>query len=274
MVKIIAELSINHLGMKKIAMAMIERCHELGADYIKLKKKNVKDYYKPGKKWREYDFIDYRQSLELSNEDFIDIDTYCKEIDMPWFSTVHDLEGLRFLSTFDPPFYKVASMDARNREFLGEFLNNVPNNRPIIVSTGGMDISEISNLVKTVTDFNLHLILNHCVSIYPTDIGQTNIHMLNELHNRFASDTIKIGYSGHEIGWMPTIAAVLLGAEYIERHVTLSRDIKIHHIDASLTMEEFDKMTQDIRHIEELMKAENLEYRPEELHFLDGREYT
>lgn len=263
--------------MVNIAKETIKSCYLAGADYIKLKKKNVQNYYQKGKQWRKYDFKTYRQSLELSEEDFKTIDIYCGILRIPWFSTVHDKENLLFISKFNPPFYKVASMDAKNPEFLSWFVDTVPSNKPVIVSTGGMGLGEIEDVVKLVTDHKLSLILNHCVSIYPTPLEQTNIGMIATLRTKFASSSVKIGYSGHEEGWGPTLMAVILGAEFIERHVTLSRDLKIHHIEAGLTTNEFKSMINDVRNIEtlnQLLKTGWNEYNLEELDFLLNKNYV
>ena len=270
MVKIIAELSINHLGMAKIAQVMIEACAKMGVDYIKLKKKDVDSYYKDGKEYRGYDFKKYRGSFELSEEDFELIDNICWQNNIKWFSTVHDTKGFKFLSNFDIPFYKIASSDALSDAFMEWFIVANKEKKTTIISTGGMDLDAIKKLVRRMQLHDIPLIVNHCVSIYPTPIEQTNIGFIKELQK---IDGISVGYSGHEVGWVPTLLAVQLGVEYVERHLALSRDINIHHIDASLTLDEFRDMVRDIRDLDTAMDSGYKGFEKDELTFLKERIY-
>jgi N-acetylneuraminate synthase len=272
MVKIIAELSINHLGSRKIALATVRECVKMGVDYIKLKKKKVSDYYNTEEKYRGYNFKLYRESLELNHYDFIKIDKFCKRYNIKWFSTIHDEYGFNFMNKFDIPFYKVASMDARDKEFISWFTAVNKEKKPMIVSTGGMDLNEIIKMSEYIRKKEVPLIINHCVSIYPTPIEQTNIGFISKLQNHLHPD-IKIGYSGHEEGWVPTLNAVSLGVEFVERHITLTRDWKIHHINASLTIDEFSKMIKDIRNTEKLMATHAKSFEDAELEFLEKRKY-
>ena len=107
--------------MKKILQTMIKSAKDSGASAVKLKLKNVDKYYESdGKKWRNFDFKNYRKSLELFNDDFLEIDKYCNELGIPWFCTVHDTESLNFLQQFNLPYFKVASMDSGNMDFISE----------------------------------------------------------------------------------------------------------------------------------------------------------
>ena len=270
MVKIIAELSINHLGMRKIAEVMIKEASRIGADYVKLKKKNVDLYYSPGKTFRGYEFKKYRGSFELSEDDFEWIDELCYREGIEWFSTVHDLDGFEFFSNYDVPFYKIASSDALDPKFVEWFTEKNTEKVPMIVSTGGMDLEQIKDVVRTIKPHDIPLIINHCVSIYPTPVEQTNIGFIKELQK---IDGITVGYSGHEEGWIPTLLAVQLGVEYVERHLALSRDIDIHHIDASLTVDEFHEMVKDIRSLETIMSSKHKGFELEELSFLKDKVY-
>jgi len=270
MVKIIAELSINHLGMRKIAIAMMEECVKMGVDYIKLKKKDVNSYYKSGKDFRGYDFKPYRNSFELLEADFDFIDDWCYKNGIGWFSTVHGEKELEMLSHFDVPFYKIASSDAINESFMDWYIEANEFSVPTIISTGGMSLEQIKKLSDRVLLKGIPLILNHCVSIYPTPTEQTNIGFIKELQK---IPVVSVGYSGHEVGWMPTLLAVQLGVEYIERHLTLTRDILIHHIDASLTVDEFSNMVNDIRDLEKAMDSGYKDYEEMEFNFLKKRVY-
>jgi sialic acid synthase SpsE len=119
-------------------------------------------------------------------------------------------------------------------------------NKPIIISLGGKPDQFVSDLVKKINKFGLKAFLLHTVSIYPTPDGKSNITYISHLKNMFENDNIKIGYSGHEIGYAPSILATLQGVRMIERHFTLSLDWNIHHLQCALTPEEYKAMNQTI----------------------------
>lgn len=271
----VAELSINHLGMVKIAEKMIDEAVSTGANLIKLKYKNVKKYYTDeGKKWRDFNFKSYRQSLELSKEDFAYLADYCNKKNIKWFCTVHDEEGLEFIKTFDPPYYKVASMDAEKTALVDKVISLCKKeNKPFIVSLGGKNDSFVEKIVDKINDQQIKAFLLHTVSIYPTPPGKSNIMYVKHLKDKFETENIKIGYSGHEIGYAPSIMAALQGAAMIERHFSLSRDWKIHHVGCALLPEEYKKMNEIIKNCTLELESEITDFYQEELSFLKDMDY-
>lgn len=273
---IVAEFSINHLGMVDIAKKMVDSAIDSGANLIKLKFKNVNSYYKgENKKWRNFNFNTYRSSLELSKDDFVEISSYCEEKGIAWFCTVHDKEGLNFIKTLNPPYYKIASMDVSKEELVNEVVKLCKEeNKPLVISLGGRDADFTKALVKKIKKAKIKAFLLHTVSIYPTPLGKSNINYILDLKNLHEDDDIKIGYSGHEEGYSASLLASVMGVSMIERHFTLSRDYKIHHIKAALTPEEFKTMTNIIEEITSEINAPVVTYDPEELSFLTHRNYN
>jgi len=273
--EIVAEFTINHLGMVKIVLATLERCKAIGVDYAKFKIKDVHKYYKKdGKKFNGYDFIDYRASLELSPDDFEVINEWCVNNDMKWYATSHDAEGVQYLSKFDPPYYKIASMDALNDRLFDDVLKVNVNKKPLIVSIGGLDDKQTEKIVERVTQNDMDLMLLHTVSIYPTPTDRCNIGAIARLRKNYGSDRVRIGYSGHEIGYVPTLLAVQAGAEMIERHITLTREMNLHHLKAALTTDEFEHMVEDIDRVVGITNVSDEDYFEEEHRFLTDREYN
>lgn len=276
MPKIVAEISINHMGMLKLVKIIIDECEKMGVDYIKLKMKDVGKYYEDeSKKWRGYNFKEYRASLELSKDDFKEIDEYCKNKKIKWYATVHDEESLEFISQFNPPFYKVASMDNDRLGFLDKILDKAFAQKvPIVVSLGGKTYDWADIIAEKAKAKGVEAYILHCVSIYPTPLEETNILAVGRLKEKFKNDShIHIGYSGHEEGYLPTLLAVQQGAEMIERHICFSRDLQIHHIKAGLNIEEFKDMVRDIREIFRIVEKDFREFSLKELEFLKYKKY-
>jgi sialic acid synthase SpsE len=256
----VAELSINHLGMINIAKAMIIAAKNSGANFIKIKIKNVNKYYKKKpSKWRGYDFLNYRESLELSVENIKEIIIFCKKIGIGWFSTVHDEESLNFIKQFKPSFIKIASMDNKNTNLIKKVISTCKKNKvPLIVSIGGQNETETANTVQVIKKANIKCFILHTVSIYPVPVGNSNIGYIDYLINKYQSNNIKIGYSGHEEGFGASIVAGLKKIHMIERHFTLDRNLKIHHIRSALLPYEFSEMIK-------LIKTTNLENKNQKI---------
>ena len=261
--------------MVEIAKKMIEASKDAGADLVKLKMKNVRDYYTDeSKTWRNFNFIEYRESLELSRSDFHEINDFCDELNIPWFATVHDKKSREFIRQFNPPLYKVASMDSGKADFVEETVEICRDeNKPLVISMGGKDYEEEREIVKYINNAGIKAFVLHCVSVYPTPFGECNIQHILEMKEEFENDLIKIGYSGHEQGIAPSILAAEYGASMIERHLTLTRDFKIHHIDAGINPDEFESMTTISERMLKERGTDTDAMTEDELEFLEERKY-
>jgi len=273
---LVAELSINHLGMVEIAKKMIKAAQDAGADVVKLKMKNVEEYYEDeSKKWRNFNFIKYRKSLELSREDFKEINNYCEEIGIPWFATVHDKESRDFIREFNPPFYKVASMDSGKKGFVEETIEICKEEeKSMIVSMGGKSATEEKRIIEQIKDKGVGAFILHCVSLYPTPAEKCNIVHMKDMKDKHSEEEVRIGYSGHEKGIHASILAAVFGARMIERHLALSRKFRIHHIDAAITPKEFKRMNEIITKIGKNLSTGYETMEKEELEFIDKKKYS
>jgi sialic acid synthase SpsE len=278
MPKFVAELSINHLGNRNIAINMIDSAVKSGADYIKLKIKDVDTYYrdKSPQNWRNFSFIDYRKSLELNEQDFDFIDDYCSKRKIKWFATIHDEKSLAVIRKYKSvDFYKLASMDILDEGFLkaGASASKI-DGKTLIISVGGQTLDEIKRSVKIIEGFEVDLIILHTVSIYPTPDGKNNITFIERLKKEFEGDKINIGFSSHEIGCAASIIASIQKVIMIERHFTISKDLNIHHIKVALLPDEFSNMIKIIAQIIEELNSESTEYFEKEFEFLRERNYS
>jgi N-acetylneuraminate synthase len=261
--------------MVEIAKKMIESAKRAGADVVKLKLKDVESYYDDeSKRWRNFNFIKYRKSLELSRADFREIDAYCEELNISWFATVHDEESREFIRQFDPPFFKIASMDSKKGSFVSETIEVCEEeNKPLVISMGGKNEQEERSIIEMIQDAGIEAYVLHCVSLYPTPFGRCNINHMRKMINLYESDMIHVGYSGHEQGIAPSLLAAVYGAKMIERHLTLTRDFQIHHIDAAITPDEFSDMTTIGERMLKEKRANAEEMDKKELQFLDEKKY-
>ena len=121
----------------------------------------------------------------------------------------------------------------------------IPSDKTVVVSVAGRTMEEIEFVLDTFD--NHKVVLNHCVAEYPCKDKNLRLGNITTMKKMWESDRVRIGYSGHEQGIIPSIAAAMLGAEFIERHFCLSRDSFVHHIECSLEPDEFKKMVDIIR---------------------------
>jgi N-acetylneuraminate synthase len=226
MTKIIAEIGINHNGELKIAKQLIDLAKRSGCDYVKFQKrdlnicipKNTRDVIRQTP-WGDISYIDYKRKIELSYDDYKEIDNYCKSIDIKWFASAWDLNSLDFLKKFELPVNKIASAMVINDEFIKAV---AAEKKYTYISTGMCDLKDIDKVVNIFETLNCKYELMHCVSTYPCKETDLNLSLINFYKTRYKCP---VGYSGHEDSVSPSIIAAVLGASSIERHITLSRSM-------------------------------------------------
>ena len=244
---VIAELGINHNGNLGLAKELIDMAVECGCDAVKLQKRTIEIVYSPEelRRPRESPFGttngDQKRGLELGRWEYNEIDAYCLgRID--WFASAWDIPSLEFLRRYDLKYNKVASAMLTSIPFLNAVAKE---RKQTFVSTGMSTIAEIQQAVGVFRFHNCPFTLMHCVSTYPTPDHELNlrcIHALRSIHPH-------IGYSGHEISPLPSIIAVALGAEAIERHITLDRAMYGSDQSASLEKKGLEWMVDGIRRL-------------------------
>lgn len=247
---IIAEIGINHNGSLKLAKKLIKKAYEIGCDAVKFQKRTPelcvpKDqwYIERDTPWGRMTYIDYRHKVELNLDDYSEIDRYCKKHGIIWFASCWDEESVDFIEQFDPPLYKAASASLTDNNLLLKKRNT---GKPLIISTGMSTIDEIKSAVSLIGKKNL--LIAHSTSSYPCKTEELNLRMIQTLKKMYPD--VPIGYSGHETGLAPTWAAVSLGATFVERHITLDRAMWGSDQAASVEVNGFQKLVENIRDIE------------------------
>lgn len=253
---IISEIGINHNGDLDLAKKMILASKNIGADAVKFQKRDINLVYskeqlneKRESPWGALT-IDQKKGLELSLDNYIEIDKFCKKIGIKWFASAWDINSLNFLKRFDLEYNKIASAMIVDLFFLEEVAKE---KKYTFISTGMSNMEHIDNAVKIFRKHNCSFELMHCISAYPFDDNLANLNMINHLKNTF---DCKVGYSGHEKGGVAiSIAAVALGASSIERHFTLDRTMYGSDQAASLEMKAFKNLVGSIRKVEKAIQG-------------------
>jgi len=247
---VIAEIGINHNGSLEIAKKLIDGAKNTGCNAVKFQKRTP-EICVPQEQWNvERDtpwgrmtYIDYRHKVEFTKDDYLEIDKFCKKMDIIWFASCWDEEAVDFIEQFDVPLYKTASASLTDTNLL---IKHKQLNKPIMVSTGMSTIEEIETAEKIFDKKNI--LIAHSTSAYPCLNNELNLKMISTLREKYP--TIPIGYSGHETGLAPTWAAVALGASFVERHITLDRAMWGSDQAASVELNGFNRLIRNIRDIE------------------------
>ena len=167
--------------------------------------------------WGLMTYLNYKKKLEFSVSQYKEIDNYCKKKGIIWFASCWDLNSQRTMRQFKFKYNKVASAMITNLKLLNLIAKE---KRTTLISTGMCNFSDIKKAVKIFKKNKCKFILMHCVSTYPCKDEDLNLSMISKLKQDFKCP---VGYSGHENSVSPTLIAYFLGAEYLERHITLDR---------------------------------------------------
>jgi N-acetylneuraminate synthase len=251
-VYVIAEIGLNHNGEVKIAKQLIDAAALAGCDAVKFQKRTP-ELCVPAEQrnipretpWGVMTYMEYRRRVEFGARQFAEIDRYCKSKEIAWFASCWDEPSVDFINSFDPPCYKVASASLTDDPLLK---HTAATGRPLIVSTGMSTVEEIDHAVSLME--REKLLIAHATSTYPCRPEELNLRMIDTLKSRYRCP---IGYSGHEVGLQTTLAAVTLGARFVERHITLDRAMWGSDQAASVEPSGFHRLVRDIRVIEKSM---------------------
>jgi len=244
---VIAEIGINHNGDMDIVKGMIDAAVHAGADAVKFQKRTPEVCTPPEQQkqmretpWGYITYLDYRYKVEFNEEQYREIDRYAREKGIAWMASVWDEPSVDFLEKFDTPAYKVPSASLTDLPLL-KYVRKT--GKPMIISTGMSTMEQIHKAVNVIGTENL--VIMHCTSTYPCEPEELNLKMIETLRREFPNNPI--GYSGHEVGLVPSAVAVALGASSVERHLTLDRAMWGSDQAASVEPGGFEKLIKYIR---------------------------
>lgn len=244
---IIAEIGINHNGDLGIAKQMIDAAVHAGVDAVKFQKRTPDIATPPEQQnqmretpWGYITYLDYRYRVEFSEDQYREIDRHCKEKEIAWLVSVWDQPSVDFMEQFDTPAYKIPSASLTD---LGLIRKARATGKSLILSSGMSTMEQIREGVEIAGEKDL--VLMHCTSTYPCEPEELNLKMVETLRREFPN--VPIGYSGHEVGLVPSAVAVALGACMVERHLTLDRAMWGSDQAASVEPGGFERLVKYIR---------------------------
>jgi N-acetylneuraminate synthase len=250
-VYITGEIGINHNGELANAFALIDQAAAAGCDAVKFQKRTPeictpRDQWdiERDTPWGRMSYIDYRHRVEFDEAGYAAIDAHARQRGIAWFASPWDVESVDFLEQFDVPAHKVASASLTDDELLRRLRST---GRTVILSTGMSTPRQIRHAVEVLGSDNI--VLLHATSTYPARPTELNLRMIHTLQSEFPN--VPIGYSGHETGLQTTLAAVALGAVFVERHITLDRAMWGSDQAASVEPPGLQRLVRDIRTISE-----------------------
>jgi N-acetylneuraminate synthase len=198
--------------------------------------------------------------LEFGQEEYQELDHYCRDLGIDWTASAWDLDALHFLRTFEVPINKVASAMLGHKPFLTEI---VAEGKKAFVSTGMANLDEIDEVVNLFAQANCPIELMHCNSTYPMREEDANLLCIPMLKNRYGCD---VGYSGHETSLIKVcVTAVALGATSLERHITLDRAMYGSDQAASIESRSLGSFAESVRLVPAMMGSGNKEISPGEM---------
>lgn len=269
---IIGEIGQNHNGSTDIAKLLIDVAsrpiHDKlfdnklkHMDAVKLTKRDLSQELSASRMSRIYDtpnsfgktYGEHREFLELNDEQHFECYVYAKEKGLEFVETLCAIGCLSMLKLFTPDRLKVASRDLTNLPLLEALAET---KIPIILSTGMAGQKELNDALNLITKSHSNISILHCVSEYPTKYENVNLNTINFLKNNYPQ--YSIGYSDHTIGIATPLAAVAMGAEIIEKHITIDRQMKGTDQAGSLAIDGIYRMVRDIRNLDMSMGKEEM----------------
>jgi N-acetylneuraminate synthase len=248
---VVAEIGINHNGDIDLAKKLINVASGAGCDAVKFQKRTIDVVYTAEElaKPRENPFGptngDLKYGLEFEEEEYEEIDRYCREVKIDWFVSCWDEASVDFIAKFNVPCFKIASASITDDNLLR---HTRAVGRPIVLSTGMSTLEQIDRAVDVLGKKDL--VILHACSTYPAYYEELNLKVIDVLRDRYG---VPVGYSGHETGLPSSVAAAVMGASMIERHITLDRSMWGSDHAASLEPNGITRLVRDIRLIEKSM---------------------
>ena len=251
---LIAEIGINHNGDLEIAKKLIDATNACGWHCAKFQKR-APDICVPEQQklierdtpWGVMTYIDYKHKIEFEKREYDIIDNYCSDKNLSWSASVWDIDSLNFIIKYKVPFIKIPSAHITNKTLLVESARSTI---PLIISTGMSTWEIIDSAVEILEKENAEYAILQCNSTYPAPYNELNLNVIPVMKKRYGCI---IGYSGHEFGLEPSVVAVAMGAQIIERHITLDHNMWGTDQKSSLEVHAMDLLGKRVKNVGETL---------------------
>ena len=264
-VLIIAEAGVNHNGNLEMALELIDKAAEAGADVVKFQTFKAENLVSESAQKAEYQISntsDKEESqfamlkkLEIKEDWYPLLMERCKQRGIEFLSTGFDEDSLDFLEALNMPFYKIPSGEITNKPYLKHVAKK---GKPIVLSTGMCDLKEIEDALGVLEENGIsreQVVVLHCNTEYPTPMKDVNLLAMNHISRELG---VKIGYSDHTLGIEVSVGAVALGARVIEKHFTLDRNLPGPDHVASLEPKELGALVRSVRNMESAISGSGI----------------
>jgi len=249
---VIAEIGHNHQGDLEQAKQLIDAAKECGVNAVKLQKRSNRTLYTREFYEQPYDnefsfgqtYGEHREALELGPDEYAELRAHASRVGITLFATAFDFESADFLAELGVPAFKLASGDIRNTPLLRHVAQF---GKPMIISTGGADMSDVERAVDVVLPINEQVCVLQCTAAYPAETDDLNLNVLTTLRKRFPG--LVVGLSDHQNGIAMALVAYMLGARVIEKHFTLNHAAKGTDHAFSLMPEGMRKLVRDLQRV-------------------------
>lgn len=221
--QIIAEIGINHNGSMDLCKDLIMAAKVAGAQYAKIQKRNPDVCVPEAQKskmrdtpWGRMTYIEYKHRMEFNEEQIKELVDFAKSVGITFFASVWDKDSVDCMAKFDNSIAKIGSALITDLELCAYARSKF---KKLIISTGMSSEAQVTAAIEACKPD----VVMHTNSTYPCPSSELNLNYILHLKEKYPG--IEIGYSGHEFGLVTTFAAVALGANWVERHVTMDRDM-------------------------------------------------
>lgn len=251
---IIAEAGINHNGDVEEARDMVAAAAKAGTDAIKFQThfpEHEMLRYGATAGYVGESLFDLLTRTSLAGDQHVELKELADKLGIIFLSTAFSREAADFLNWLNVPAFKVGSGELTNIPLLEHIARK---NKPMIISTGMATEEEIQDTLRHVYGLNIHLAIMHCTSTYPTPYEHANLRYIQRLKEKYLH--FPVGLSDHTIGSYTAFAAIPLGANLIEKHFTLSRNLPGPDQKASIEPDELCDLVEGIRAIEQALGDE------------------
>lgn len=247
---VIAEVGHNHQGSLEKCKQLFRVAKECGADAVKLQKRDNRSLYTRELYDKPYDnensfgltYGAHREALEFGRDEYQELRDFCRELQIVFFATAFDIPSADFLAALDLPAFKIASADLKSTPLLRHVASF---GKPIIVSTGGAAWDDVQRAYDIIMPLNSQLCFLQCTAAYPAAPEELNLRVIETMRLRYPN--VVVGLSDHENGIAMAVAAFVLGARVVEKHLTLNHTWKGTDHAFSLEPIGFRKLVRDLR---------------------------